>query len=62
MADKTPVDASEVRAWLRKRGHAIGSRGHLPESLIREFNHRHHQKIYVSGNPRTQKGPNEHTP
>jgi hypothetical protein len=51
MADKTPVPLSEVRAWLRRRGHAVGSRGHISEQLIRDFNHRHHRKIYISENP-----------
>jgi hypothetical protein len=55
MAEKTPVAISEVRAWLRSRGHAVGSRGHIPEKLIAEFNHRHHRKVYRSSNPWSKK-------
>lgn len=55
MVDKTAAPLSEVRAWLRKRGHAVGSRGHIPESLISEFNHRHHKKLAESSNPWSKK-------
>lgn len=45
------VDAAYVRAWARKRGYSVGSRGHLPEEVAEAFNRAHRTKRYVSKNP-----------
>lgn len=50
---RTLVTADVVRAWARGKGYEVGTRGHLPEKLIREYN-RTHRTFYQSGNPRVR--------
>jgi hypothetical protein len=47
---RTEVPASYVRAWAREKGLPVGTRGHLPPELIREFN-RTHRTHFTDRNP-----------
>lgn len=47
---RTEVPASVVRDWARRKGLPVGTRGHLPPSVIRQYN-RTHRTIFVSKNP-----------
>jgi hypothetical protein len=29
----------------------VGNRGHLPKTVIKAFNHRHHKRVFISSNP-----------
>lgn len=53
------ADASEVRAWARKRGIEVGNRGHLSQQLIDQFNWAHRKKFVVAknNNPSVQHWP-----
>ena len=48
---KIQVTADEVRQWARARGMEVGNRGHLPKTVIKAFNHRHHKRVFISSNP-----------
>ena len=50
---RTRVPAATVRAWAKDRGYWVGSRGHLPETLVREYN-RTHRTFFQSGNPQVR--------
>lgn len=52
---KRPATAAEVRAWGREHGFTTGNRGHLPEALVKAYNHRHHKRVFESSNPWTAK-------
>lgn len=48
---KTLVPLSVVREWATRRGIPVGSRGHLPEQVIAQFNRYHRTKRAESRNP-----------
>lgn len=49
--DITEVGAETVRRWARENGHEVGSRGHMPQTLIDAFNRRHRKKRFTNTNP-----------
>jgi len=51
LSGPTIVPISVVRQWAADRGLPVGSRGHLPQTVIDQFNRRHRRKQAVSKNP-----------
>ena len=47
---KSLASPKEVRAWARKRGIPVGTRGHIAKDVIKQFN-RTHRKRATSKNP-----------
>jgi len=48
--ERTQVPISVVREWARKVGYEVGSRGHLPQDVIKRYNYRH-RTYAVNSNP-----------
>ena len=51
MTDRKIVPIRKVRAWARKRGIPVGTRGHLPQELIDQFNRAHRTVAAENSNP-----------
>ena len=45
-AEKTEVDAQEVRYWAKGRGFTVGARGRIPADVIEAYNKAHRSKVY----------------
>lgn len=51
--DRKIVPIRKVRAWARDRGLPVGTRGHLSQDLIDQFNRAHRKVAATNSNPMT---------
>lgn len=51
MNDRLLVSASFVRSWARRKGFAVGQRGHLPKNVVEAFNRAHRTRYFTNTNP-----------
>lgn len=58
MADRKLVPVQRVRAWARERGIEVGTRGHLSQDLIDQFNRLHRKVRAENSNPMLQSAAN----
>jgi len=49
--DRRQVPIRKVRAWARDRGIEVGTRGHLSQELIDQFNRAHRKVAAMNSNP-----------
>jgi alkanesulfonate monooxygenase SsuD/methylene tetrahydromethanopterin reductase-like flavin-dependent oxidoreductase (luciferase family) len=49
--EKRPATAAQVRAWARRNGLRVGSRGHMPAEVYRKYNARHQAQQATNRNP-----------
>jgi hypothetical protein len=45
------ANAADVRAWARRRQIEVGSRGHIAQDLIDEYNRRNDRNQFENTNP-----------
>lgn len=48
--------AADVRAWARKNSITVGTRGHIAQSTIDEFNRRHRKRKFANTHPAANRG------